>query len=176
MVLDAISYAAPTCPASTQTDVDLSSVENAFDRNITSCYTITNPDDLSIELVWRFLFHGVRGWIKFRVILLGSQSCSDINTTWFVVNEMRANSTECQATENAAGQMRDCEIVCNCLWMDCKYVHFRAQMPSWMDRSLALCYFEYLSAVEVPHFIVWVFTLIFSNRRRGNEYKLLYRG
>ena len=160
MVLEAISYAAPTCPTSIQTSVDLSNFTKVLDGHNDTCEMISGPGLSNIEFVWRFIAPK-SGLNRFRVILSGSQNCSDRNVNWFTHNGMTGNSTDCRAAQNDAGEFKECEIICHCLCIDCKYLRFRSHMPPWFERTLAICYFEVLSEypypVEVPVINDWVF-------------------
>ena len=62
---------------------------------------------------------------------------------------------------NDAGDFKECEFFCHCLYTDCKYLRFRSHMPPWFERTLAICYFEILNEypypIEVPFITDWIF-------------------
>ena len=140
-----------------QTGVDLS-FPNILDSELDTCDVISGPNIMNIAVVWKFPAH-ISGINNFRVILSGSQNCSEGNTVWFVPNETKGKSTECRATQNSIGDLKECLITCTCSWKECKYLHFWVQMPVWMRRTLGLCYFELSTAyitTELPFLIIWV--------------------
>ena len=151
-----ISYDDIICPNYSQTGVPFSMIPNVLDDFLSTCDTISRPDITHIEVIWRFPPHK-SGMNTFRVVLSGSQNCSDKNTAWFVSTEMPVISTECRVQQNTNDELKECLIICKCYCASCGYLHFRVQMPGWMRRTLAICHFELLTeydTVELPFVIV----------------------
>ena len=157
MVLKAISFAPPTCPNWSPTDVDLAFFLNITDVYWDTCDVIPVVDISSTGLLWRFPAH-TSGVNRFRLVSSGTQTCSDINTVWFVSDKAIKNLSECRVTQNTTGQFTECLITCGYACGDCEYLHFRVQMPPWMRRTLAICHFELLNeydTVHLPFVIIW---------------------
>ena len=159
MVVDAISYGVPACPSSSHTGVDLSTFPNILDGTFDTCGDISGSGITYIELKWRFPTHKF-GLNRFRVVLSGTQSCSDSNTVWFVVaSGAPVILAECEVSQNTTSGLKGCLITCTCPYAECEYLYFRVQMPAWMRRTLAICHFELLNqydTVELPFVIVWI--------------------
>ena len=159
MVLDAISHGVPACPNYSHTGVGLLTFPNILDETYDTCDVISGSETTYIELRWRFPSHK-SGLNRFRVVLSGTQSCSDSNTVWFVAaNGVLVTLSECEVSQNTTSGLKECLITCTCPCAECEYLYFRVQMPAWMRRTLAICHFELLNqydTVELPFFIVWI--------------------
>ena len=175
MVLTVISYEHPSCPNSSHTGIKFSTIPNALDDVLSTCDNISRPDVTHIEVIWRFPAHK-SGMNSFRVVLSGSQDCSDENTVWFVSIDMAGILTECRVSQNTNGELKECLITCECPCAKCGYLHFRVQIPGWMRRTLAICHFELLNeydTVELPYVIVWISKI---NAQEQINYRLSCRG
>ena len=165
MVLEAISYAIPECPNSLHMGEDLSAFPNILDETFDTCDDISGSGNAYIELRWRFPTHK-SGLNSFRVVLSGTQSCSDSNTLWFVAaNETLVTLAECEVSQNTTGGLKECLINCTYPCAECEYLHFRVQMPAWMRRTLVICHFELLNeydTVELPFVVVWILNQLFQ--------------
>ena len=160
MVLESISSDVSSCPNPSQSRTDLSGFPNVLDGILDTCDVISGPDIIHMEVRWRFPGHK-SGLNRFRVVLSGTQNCSDSNTVWFVSTDTPVNFTECRVSQDTTGELMECLITCTCPCAECEYLHFRVQMPAWMRRTLAICHSELLNeydTVELPFVVVWALT------------------
>ena len=156
MLFEKISFGVPTCPDSPDRGVDLSRFSNVIDDELGTCDVISRPDITYIEVIWRFGAHKSYRDRKncFRVVVSGSQNCSDANVAWFVSAETLTAISECRTSQKTTGEFKECQITCQCSYAECEYLHFRVQIPAWMRRTLAICHFELYYTVELPFVIV----------------------
>ena len=136
----------------------------ALDTSNSTCAVLNDGDTWYTELVWTFPSHPSFVDI-FQLVLSGTQPCDSENTAWFVSGENGTGApSECSVIEELHGDARVCVVTRRCLAScGCGYLHFRAQFPSWIATTLALCHYELVT--PYPGFILPELVNYYANCR-----------